>query len=180
MTDVIHHQTPDELNYWVGRSPAVLGNDIGGLKTPDQVSYFVCENLTDDGVQFEQPPFQAGRVDGVLRVLPTTEGNDLFGRVSAAFSRKNFAHQMVDANNDAVVALWTLDEDTVALFVGESNGSLVQDMWYDSCRFAGIPPFEDGAVVDSSRFDIASAAVPAALSATVQSLRPTVRPKVGM
>lgn len=145
-------QTANDLNYWVGSSPAVLGNNVGGLKNPDQVSYFVCENSTDNGVDFDYSPFESGRVDGVLRVLGAEEGRDLFEKVSAAFKRKKFATDMVEADNDGVVALWDLG-DRVALFVGDTSGSFVQDMWYDTCRFAGVPPFEEGATASGLRFN---------------------------
>lgn len=148
-------QTINDLNYWVGSAPSVLGNNIGGLKNPDQVSYFVCENSTDNGVDFDYPPFEAGRVDGVLRVLDPSEGQDLFEKVSAAFKRKKFATDMVDSDNDGVVALWSVGEKVV-LFVGDTAGSFVQDMWYDTCRFASIPPFDEGATASSLRFNAAT------------------------
>lgn len=145
-------QTANDLNYWVGSSPSVLGNNVGGLKNPDQVSYFVCENSTDNGVDFDYLPFEGGRVDGVLRVLEAVEGQDLFEKVAAAFKRKKFATDMVESDNDGVVALWNTG-DKVVLFVGDTSGSFVQDMWYDTCRFAGVPPFEEGSTASSVRFN---------------------------
>lgn len=154
MSDAPVKQTANDLNYWVGSNPSVLGNNIGGLKTPDHVAFFVCENSTDNGVDFDYPPFEAGRVDGVLRVLDAQSGRDLFDKVSAAFKRKKFAGDMVEADNDGVVALWNMGEQVV-LFVGDTAGSFVQDMWYDSCRFSGVPPFEESSSVSGVRFDAA-------------------------
>lgn len=166
-------QTINDLNYWVGSSPSVLGNNIGGLKNPDQVAYFVCENSTDNGVDFDYPPFEGGRVDGVLRVLDATAGQNLFEKVSAAFKRKKFATDMVESDNDGVVALWNAGEQII-LFVGDTSGSFVQDMWYDTCRFASIPPFEEGATASSLRFNVTKLSnVPADLAQIIGSLMPS-------
>lgn len=166
-------QTANDLNYWVGSNPAVLGNNVGGLKNPDHVSYFVCENSTDNGVDFDYPPFEGGRVDGVLRVLSAAEGQDLFDKVSAAFKRKKFATDMVESDNDGIVALWNIGEQVV-LFVGDTAGSFVQDMWYDTCRFAGVPPFDEGATASSVRFNAAKLSdVSEELAQVIGSLAPS-------
>lgn len=167
-------QTANDLNYWVGSNPGVLGNNVGGLKNPDQVSYFVCENSTDNGVDFDYPPFEGGRVDGVLRILDAPEGQDLFEKVSAAFKRKKFATDMVEADNDGVVALWNVGEKVV-LFVGDTAGSFVQDMWYDTCRFASVPPFEEGATASSVHFNASTLSdLSEGLTQVIGSLAPSI------
>lgn len=183
MSQAPQMQTTNELNYWVGTSPDVLGNDIGGLSAPVKTTYFVCENLTDDGLNFDAAPFRAGRLDGVLRLMDAEEGEKIFESVSATLSRRAFAGKMVENDNDAVVALWEVGDKRL-LFVGESETSLLQDAWYDCCRFAGIPPFDAGVAFSATGFDVSkipSDEIGEELTNVISQLKaPVVRAKVGM
>lgn len=142
----------NDQTFWLISDPSVLGN-VAGFKIPDRVAAFVSDVSTDDGHFFDSIPFQAGSLDAVLCVLTEEEADTLFNAVSASFSRKQFALEMMDNGNDGIVATWSLPDGRVALLAGDAGGaSLVQDMWYDSCRFAKIPPFEEDRVFDSSLF----------------------------
>ena len=145
-------KTVNEENYWLVSNPSALG-DIAGFRAPDRVSAFVSESATDDGEVFDYAPFEGGKIDAVLCVLTEEEADTLFTSISAAFSRRQFAADMLEAGNEGLVATWNLPDGRVALLASDLGGSsLVQDMWYASCRFAKIPPFEEGRVYDSSHF----------------------------
>lgn len=149
----VEERSFNDLRYWIGNDPSVLGGDVCGLRTPDKVSYFVCENSTDDGVNFDYPPFESGRMNGVLRLMTNEEAEDVYSRVEATLPRRKFASDMVEGDNDAVIALWKVDDEHSLMLIAEKELSMLRDSWYDSSRFSKVSPYMEGLSVSGVNFD---------------------------
>lgn len=153
----IHEIVIDELKGWVylQDQDAKISSiqNVSGLVYPHKMSYLVSEILTDNGLTFDQQPFAPGRLDGVFRVLPNEEAHLLFDKLSQSLLRRKFVSDLIKEDKDVVVALWDIEDNQSAIFVGETNGMAMQDNWYELCRLSKIAPFEEGFVLQSQNFD---------------------------
>lgn len=103
---------------------------IGGLRSPDRVTALCIEgfSLPEDGFEPESGAFEAHNIDATLVVTDTDTGNYLFGLLTHAL-RKELTDEFLDNDNEAVIALWHLDNNRVAVLAGDAGGS-------DSASFA--------------------------------------------
>lgn len=113
----------ESIKHWIVTSPEAMGGNLAGLKTPDAVTALVIDGFsTDNGKDFEFPPFDAGRQDATFMVLPSDVGGRVFERMEKYVAGRQSAKENLEDENEVAVALWVLNKDSVAILVADSGG----------------------------------------------------------
>lgn len=110
--------------HWIISSPEAMGGNVAGLRTPDAVVALVIDGFaTDDGQNFEYPPFEAGRQDAVFMVLEEEVGLRVFERLDKYVRGRQSAKENLEDQNEVVAARWDLGNGKIGILVGDSTGS---------------------------------------------------------
>lgn len=141
----------EDLRYWLVSNPASLNGTLAGFKAPDRLAAIVSEDATDDGMSFDAPVFGPEILDGLFGTLDADEGGQLFSFISAKLAGKRTASALMNEDSFGVVGLWNLEDGRVAVLAGDTNSSIVQDLWEEGCRLLHVPPFEEGRVCGLAR-----------------------------
>lgn len=174
----------DSGDFWVTEDTSIVSNNLAGFKQPDKMVALVNESSTDDGKTYFNNPFRENEVDGSVCILPKEQADILFDKMNAIFNGKKLVRDLSESFGEGVVALWNIDEENSAIFVGENTSSnIVEDVWYETCRANKVPPYESNKSFSSARFNIEKLNKEARES-VVQNLKhlvpvPAKKPKMG-
>ena len=140
----------ETLKHWILTDPSTMGGDLAGLRTPDAVSALVIDGFsTDNGTDFEYPPFEAGRQDAVFMVLPAESGQRVFEGLSRYVAGRQSLKENLEDENEVVAAIWNLSEEKVAILVADSSGSEhIQNAFEQRLMMEKIYLQRSGAVID--------------------------------
>lgn len=145
----------EPLKHWIVTSPEAMGGNLAGLKTPDAVTALVIDGFsTDNGKDFEYPPFEAGRQDAIFMVLPSEVGGRVFERMQKYVAGRQSAKENLEDENEVAVALWVLNNDSVAILVADSGGmEHAQDAFEKTLGFEKIYLQRSSEAVIAPAFD---------------------------
>ena len=128
----------ESTRFWILTDPRSLGQDVAGLRTPDAAAAVVIDGYaTDDGKNFEYPPFKSGKASATFMVLPKEVGERVYEKTAAhVISRRSIQQNVEGAiDNEVLAAKWNLEDGRVALLVADAGESEnVQDAFE---RFLG-------------------------------------------
>ena len=173
MTSAAH--TINDTPFWMSDDTSLI--PTGPLRRPDRACMLLNEASTDDGVTFETPAFEEGRVNAVVALVPSEMASTLFEKMASALPRKKVAEELIDSFAQAGVALWNMDDSNSLMMIVDTKTSVAEDLWYDICRFAGLPPYEEDRVVAKQEFSW-SDVQPSALVSAISTLRPAAKPSL--
>ena len=173
MTSAAH--TLNDTPFWMSDDTNLIPS--GPLRSPDRAIMLVNEASTDDGVTFEAPVFEEGVVNAVVALVPTDMSSTLFDKMASALPRKKVAEELLDSFAEAGVALWNIDDANSLMMIVDTKTSVAEDLWYDICRFAGLPPYEEDRVVAKQGFSW-SAVEASSLAPILVQLRPASKPSL--
>lgn len=128
MTD--NFNSEDQV-YWILKTneevAPILAN-VGGLANPDQMTAFVLNGYeSDDGKNFEKPPFEGGKMDGALILVDTSVADTVYPRIARFINSKGTINACVEDEVQHAVASWNLENDRTALLILSSESSQIQE-----------------------------------------------------
>ena len=138
---------------WVTEDLNLVKDNLAGFKSPDKMIAIVNEATSPNGKSFDKNPFCENDVDGSVCILDTEQAQMMFDKMSTSFKGKKMAKDLSGVGGEGVVAIWKINDEISAVFVGENSQShIVEDVWYDMCRVNKIPPYENDKSFSSSMF----------------------------
>lgn len=145
----------EDLNHWIISDPTLLGDNVAGLRAPDEVVAMVIEGFaTDNAVDFEYPPFGAGRMDAIFIVLDKERADPVFTLMGNYVRGRKGLKENLNDENEVVAARWNLANDQVALLVADSGAcENAQDAFEQALGFNGIHVYRSENVVVAPQFD---------------------------
>lgn len=147
--------------YWVLNSSeeiAPIKKNVGGLANPDQMTAFVLNGYeSDDGKNFENLPFEGGRMNGALILIDTSIADVVYPRVSRFVKSKGSINECVEDEVQHAVASWNLENDKTAILVlSSSANSLVQEALEKELGFFKVKLHRSLDASFSADFDVRS------------------------